>query len=106
LTVLEKLPECPFRQRGYLFLGNESNWEKLQRRLEIQKSLGAECELLTRAGIQRLVPELRCDDIVGGLLGPKDGYVEPRALLRAFRTRAENLGAEYVSDEVQKIESR
>ena len=105
LTVLEQFPECEFRQRGYLFLGNESNWQKLQRRYEIQKSLGAECELLSVADIRRLVPELRCDDLAGGLLGPKDGYVEPRALLRAFRTRAEKLGATYVSDEVQKIES-
>src|SRR5436853_2090482 len=105
LTVLEQFPECEFRQRGYLFLGNESNWQKLQRRYEIQKSLGAECELLTVADIRRLVPELRCDDLAGGLLGPKDGYVDPRALLRAFRTRAEKLGASYVSDEVQKIEA-
>jgi len=105
LTVLEQFPECQFRQRGYLFLGNESNWQKLQRRYEIQKSLGAECELLTVADIRRLVPELRCDDLAGGLLGPKDGYVDPRALLRAFRTRAEKLGASYVSDEVQKIEA-
>ena len=105
LTVLEQFPECEFRQRGYLFLGNESNWQKLQRRYEIQKSLGAECELLSVADIRRLVPELRCDDLAGGLLGPKDGYVEPRALLRAFRTRAEKLGAMYVSDEVQTIES-
>ncbi len=105
LTVLETFPECQFRQRGYLFLGNESNWEKLQRRHEIQKSLGAECELVTLADIRRLVPELRCDDLVGGLLGPKDGYVDPRATLRAFRTQAEKLGATYISDEVQKIES-
>src|SRR5260370_41084691 len=105
LKVLEEFPECQFRQRGYLFLGNASNWEKLQRRYEVQKSLGAECEMLTVADIRRLVPELRCDDLVGGLFGPKDGYVDPRATLRAFRTQAEKLGAVYVSDEVQKIES-
>src|SRR5215471_3696673 len=35
LGVLEE-----FHPRGYLFLGNDGNWEKLQRRYEVQKSLG------------------------------------------------------------------
>jgi glycine/D-amino acid oxidase-like deaminating enzyme len=104
LGVIEQFPECQFRQRGYLFLGNETNWSRLQRRYQIQKSLGAECELLTVPDIRRLVPELRCDDLVGGLFGPKDGYVDPRATLRAFRTKAEQLGAVYVSGELQKVE--
>src|SRR5262252_7905682 len=30
LGALAQFPECPFRQRGYLFLGNESNWATLQ----------------------------------------------------------------------------
>src|SRR5215467_8559812 len=55
LNVFQRFPECQFRQRGYLFLGNESNWSHLQRRYEIQKSFGAECELLTVAEIRRLV---------------------------------------------------
>src|SRR5256885_9250839 len=46
LGIFEQMPECRFRQRGYLFLGNESNWSKLQRRYSVQKSLGAECEML------------------------------------------------------------
>src|SRR5262245_13512710 len=104
LTVLAQVPECEFRQRGYLFLGTESNWSNLRRRYDIQKSLGAECELLGIDDVRRLVPELRCDDIVGGLLGPQDGYVDPRATLRAFRTKAEQLGAKYISMEVQEME--
>ena len=105
LTVLEQVPECQFRKRGYLFLGNQSNWSNLKRRYDIQKSLGAQCELVSVDDIRRLVPELRCDDIVGGLLGPQDGYVDPRATLRAFRTKAEQLGAKYISSEVQKMEA-
>src|SRR5207253_664861 len=80
LKALEQFPEIEFHQRGYLFLGNESNWGKLQRRYEVQRSLGAVCELLSVAEIRRLVPELRCDDLVGGLMGPKDGYVDPGGL--------------------------
>src|SRR5262245_46193644 len=62
LTIIDRLPECQFRQRGYLFLGNDTNWATLERRYEIQKSLGAECELLSVEDIRRLVPELRYDD--------------------------------------------
>jgi FAD-dependent oxidoreductase domain-containing protein 1 len=104
LNVLKQLPDCQFRQRGYLFLANESNSARLQRRYEIQKSLGAECEWLSVAQIRELVPELRCDDLQGGLFGPKDGYVDPRATLRTFRRKAEQLGASYVSGAVQKLE--
>src|SRR5947209_14930254 len=53
LGVVAQFPECDFHQRGYLFLGNESNWDKLRRRHEIQKSFGAECELLTVSDIHR-----------------------------------------------------
>jgi glycine/D-amino acid oxidase-like deaminating enzyme len=54
------------------------------------------------ADIFELVPELRCDDLRGGLFGPKDGYVDPRALLQAFRKKAEQLGATYISGEVHR----
>jgi FAD-dependent oxidoreductase domain-containing protein 1 len=104
LTVIRQFPECNFKQRGYLFLGNESNWSALNRRYEIQRSLGVECELVGVGDIRRLVPELRCDDLRGGLFGPKDGYVDPRTLLRVFRTKAEQFGAQYISSEVQRMD--
>jgi len=104
LGVLTQFPELEFHPRGYLFLGNESNWQKLQRRHQIQKSLGAHCELLSVEKIRKLVPELNTEDLRGGLFGPKDGYTDPRAVLRAFRKKAEQLGATYVSRDVQKME--
>src|SRR5215831_9817970 len=41
LKAIARLPECDFHQRGYMFLGDDSNWGKLQHRYEIQKSFGA-----------------------------------------------------------------
>jgi len=104
LSVITQMPECQFRQRGYLFLGGDSNWATLKRRYEIQQSLGAECELLGVDEIRRLVPELHVEDLSGALFGPKDGYVDPRATLRAFRTKAEQLGAVYRSSDFQTFE--
>jgi sarcosine oxidase subunit beta len=69
----------------------------------MQKSLGAACELIAVDEIRRLVPELNCEDLRGGLFGPKDGYVDPRALLRAFRKKAEALGATFVSADIQNM---
>jgi FAD-dependent oxidoreductase domain-containing protein 1 len=105
LSVLNEFPDVEFHPRGYLFLGDEHHWDELQRRHRSQKSLGVECELLSVDDIRRLVPELYCDDLSGGLFGPKDGYVDPRALLRAYRTKAERLGATYVSGELDKVEN-
>jgi len=104
LAVFEQMPECRFRQRGYLFLANEFNWSKVRRRYDAQKSLGASCEMLNVDDVRRLIPELRCDDLIGGLLGAKDGYVDARATLGAFRDRAQKAGAEFVPDEVQRID--
>jgi glycine/D-amino acid oxidase-like deaminating enzyme len=104
IETFRRLPECRFLQTGYLFLGSEMNWDKLVRRFEVQKSLGAQCELLDVPKIRQLLPELCCDDLVGGLFGSQDGYVDARAALGAFRNRALESGAEYIHDEVVNIE--
>jgi glycine/D-amino acid oxidase-like deaminating enzyme len=104
LPLYENNPEFQFRQRGYLFLGNEANWPTLQRRYEIQKSLGVAVEMLKVEDLRRLVPELNCEDLRGGLFGPKDGYLDPRSALTFLRKRAEKLGAVYVADEVKRID--
>jgi FAD-dependent oxidoreductase domain-containing protein 1 len=104
IALYEKTPEVDFHQRGYLFLGNKENWENLRRRYEIEKSLGVHVDLLTVADIRNLVPELRCDDLVGGIIGRRDGYVDPRKVLRFSRKRAEDAGVVYVADEVQRID--
>ena len=95
---------CDFRRRGYLFLGTGANWEKLTRRYEVQKSLGAAVELLDVGSTRTMVPELQTDDLVGAMFGPEDGYLDARKALRAFRGEAEQAGAIYVSDEVLGIE--
>ena len=46
-----------------------------------------------------LVPDLRLDDIFFGVLGPEDGYANPREVLFGFRRAAEHAGAEFVTDE-------
>ncbi len=104
IALYEKTLDVDFHQRGYLFLGNRENWPSLLRRYEVEKSLGVSVELLEVRDIQRLVPELRLDDLVGGLIGQRDGYVDARKVLRFLRTQAEQSGCVYVADEVKRID--
>jgi FAD-dependent oxidoreductase domain-containing protein 1 len=104
ISLFERTPEVDFRQPGYLFLGNKENWQRLRRRYEIEKSLGVHVDLLTVPEIRELVPELRSDDLIGGIIGRKDGYLDNRKVLRFLRTSAEAAGATYISDEVQRID--
>jgi glycine/D-amino acid oxidase-like deaminating enzyme len=104
IRLYEQTPEVDFRQRGYLFLGNKENWARLQRRYEVEKSLGVRVELLNVNDVRKLVPELRCDDLVGAVFGKKDGYIDNRKVLRFLRTSAESAGAVYLADEVRRID--
>jgi FAD-dependent oxidoreductase domain-containing protein 1 len=104
IALYEKTPDVDFHQRGYLFLGNKENWTKLKRRYEVEKSLGVHVDLLTVPEIRQLVPELRFDDLVGGVMGRKDGYLDNRKVLNFLRSTAEAAGAVYVADEVQRID--
>ncbi len=90
-----------FRNYGYLHLvagseavaAAEQNWQ-------VQTSLGAKNELLTREQVAERFPQMRTDDIDVGLWGPEDGFIDPYAAVTGFRRKAESLGVTYVKDRV------
>jgi glycine/D-amino acid oxidase-like deaminating enzyme len=43
------------------------------------------------------------DDIIYGVLGPEDGYANPRQVLEGFRRAAEKAGAQFVTAEVSGV---
>jgi sarcosine oxidase subunit beta len=65
-------------RNGYLRLArNETSLEGARSSVEIQRELGvADAEVLDRAGVEKLVPHMRCDDVLGGLWGPSDGFID------------------------------
>jgi glycine/D-amino acid oxidase-like deaminating enzyme len=93
-----------FRERGYLFLADAEGAAGLERRFQAQRESGAACELWTPDRIRAEVPGLRADDVVLGIFGPEDGYLEPREVLAGLRALAEHAGAEYVHGEVVEVE--
>jgi glycine/D-amino acid oxidase-like deaminating enzyme len=93
-------PHAWFRPRGYLFLADDGTAAALAARETAQAQAGAVQQRLTVGEIAALVPGLALDDIRFGLLGPDDGYANPREVLFGFRAAAEAAGVDYVSDEV------
>jgi glycine/D-amino acid oxidase-like deaminating enzyme len=93
-----------FRQRGYLFLADTDSAARLTRRYEAMRSAGAHVAWLSRDEVRRRLPDASLDDIEFGVFGPEDGYANPKAVLFAMKTIAEDAGAEYVRAEVHAIE--
>jgi sarcosine oxidase subunit beta len=60
---------------------------------EVQREAGVnDARVVGRAELQELVPDLRCDDLEGGMFGPSDGYLDGQQLCMAYAERAEPLG--------------
>ncbi len=76
---LERDAGLPITRNGYLRLGHSgADMERYARSVEIQRALGVtDSMVLDRAGLQRVVPGMVCDDLLGALYGPSDGYVDP-----------------------------
>ncbi len=94
-----------FRQRGYLFLADAGNAQRLDRRFSVMRALGVAVQRLAVSQILRLVPELQVSDIAFALFGPEDGYGDSPAILAGFRAKAESLGAEFLTDEIESVET-
>jgi FAD-dependent oxidoreductase domain-containing protein 1 len=105
LQTTSHRPRASFRQRGYLFLANQAIAAQLMRRFELERRAGAVVQLLARDDLGQLVPDLVLDDIVFGVLGPEDGYANPREVLAGFRHAVEP-EVDFVDAEVTGIEQR
>lgn len=91
------LPEQPqrprFYQYGYLFLvTSPASWQAMQQHVALQQSLGVPTQLLTPAEVQRRVPQLNVDDVLGASFCPTDGYSDPGAMAHALAYEAQVRG--------------
>jgi sarcosine oxidase subunit beta len=82
--------DCEYEPRGYLFLATEKrHLDYLARSGERQRELGYdEVEMVDTKTIADIVPGLNCDDILGGSVGARDGFINPLAVLEGFATNA------------------
>ena len=79
-----------FLQRGYLFLASTlEGLTQLQAPLPIYLGVGVNVEMVDLPEIERLVPGIRTDDLVGGRFGAEDGYGDPLQALAGFAASAQ-----------------
>lgn len=93
-------PQISARHQGNLFLADETSAPAAREGVRLQQSLGCAVEWLDRKQIAERFPAFGSVTVVGGCFGPDDGSVDPGAVLRGYRNKAVDLGAEYVGDEV------
>ncbi len=86
---------CAYEPGGYLFLATDENHlEFLRVSGERQRVLGyKDVRMVDNDMISAMVPGINCEDIVGGSFGPRDGFIDPLAVLNGFMSRAVASGA-------------
>ena len=100
LAVAGEAPHIPFHEAGYLFLATAAGMAVLAANHALQTRLGARVALLSPAELAARYPWLNVGDLAGGSLGLADeGWIDPYALLQAFRRKARSLGVAYLADE-------
>ncbi|MBK9216543.1 MAG: FAD-binding oxidoreductase [Chloracidobacterium sp.] len=95
-----------YEPKGYLFLATSSvHLEYLDRTIRRQQQLGYDnVHLVTQNEIVAMVPGLNVDDIVGGAFGPRDGFINPLAVLEGFIVGASQRGTRVLTGiEAEKI---
>ncbi|HEM46508.1 MAG TPA: FAD-dependent oxidoreductase, partial [Alphaproteobacteria bacterium] len=83
-----------FSQVGNLRLAtNRDRMDEYHHYAGIAKTIGVRVEFMTPEEIHELVPFANIDGLVGGILHPDDGYIQPADLTMALAQGARRMGA-------------
>ena len=65
-------------RNGYLRLArDDQSVANAEKSVAIQRELGVEdATVLDRAAIEKLIPDMNCEDVAAGLFGPRDGFID------------------------------
>jgi len=96
-------PEVAARHQGNLFLADDAGVPAARRGIETQRALGCDVEWLDRSEITRRWPIYAGEHHAGGAFGPRDGSVDPTAVVMGYRRKAIELGAEFVEGTVAEL---
>lgn len=102
----EPPPDPQFRPGHYLFLATPSGADGLAANVAVQRATGSDVVLLSPAELKDRMPWINVHDVALAALGQSgEGWLDPWALLRAFRAAAIHAGAVYVRDRVTGLDS-
>ncbi len=93
-------PDVSARHQGNLFLADEAGLAHAMDGVGLQNELDCGVEWMTAEQIEARWQPYRSEGLVGGTFAQSDGSVDPNAVLRGYRNKAIELGAEYVQEEV------
>lgn len=100
MEVGGRRPDPAPRRQGNLFLAQADGRAAAEKGLATQRSLGCEVGWLDPDEIAVRWPAYRSDRIAGATFGPKDGTVDPQAIMHAFRRGAMARGVAFRHAEV------
>ena len=96
--------DISFRERGYLIMATPEGRETLEGNIRLQKSLGADTELLLPDEISKRFPWLSVEGLgAAGWGRTGEGWVDPSSLRALFQKGARERGVEYIADGVTGI---
>lgn len=89
-----------FTESGYLILGNERTRSARESSLDMQRTLGAEVDLLLPPALAQRFPWLAVTDVAIGTFGTRnEGWFDAWSLLRAAKTAAQQAGVLFMTAE-------
>ncbi|MGA7281090.1 MAG: FAD-binding oxidoreductase [Acidimicrobiia bacterium] len=103
MTVDGHVPEPQMRRQGNLFLVDEPGKADAMAGLATQQRLGCDAVWLDMAAIGARHPALASDHLIGGTFGPRDGSVDPNAVVEGYRRMAISRGAHSVNGTVESL---
>jgi len=92
---LERERNLPLAKIGNVRVAFTSeHMDRLAEAVKVQRELGGmDSQLLDREALHRLVPDMKVDDLAGGLFGPTDGHLDGYLLCTTLLEEAKELGA-------------
>lgn len=103
LSIGDYMPEPNMRKQGNLFFVDEEGRTEALAGLRAQQELGCDTEWLDMDDITAKYPALASNGLVGGTFGPRDGSVDPNAVVDAYRRNASQAGASLVAGTVDSL---
>jgi sarcosine oxidase, subunit beta len=98
IRMFERMPEelgvdPAFRRVGYLFLAStDAELALFRKNVELQTRHGVAVQMVAPDDIQRLVPFVQLDGILGGTYCPTDGYAAPYEVTMGYAAAARRRG--------------
>jgi glycine/D-amino acid oxidase-like deaminating enzyme len=104
LEVNGNRPSIDLHEGGYLFLATPAGDATLRENHALQKSLGADINLMDQQALKARFPWLNVEDLASGGFGESgEGWFDGYGLVQALRKKAQSLGARYVAADVTGV---